>query len=401
MAAERLWRRVIRTGQDGAARALDVVVVLSVLVAAVRIVELAVTPGQVLRTVGYTVGLAAAVVLWVRWRGESRRPVSRSPLLGGYAIVFAAVVASLFFVGDQPLPVFLFVVALVLLLRSYGFRAGMIAVGTLLGVQAGMFALGGRGWAETAEQVLGSALMFGFGLVVAWLFAEIDRESRANAALVLEVRRRAGADAELASLRERQRVARDLHDGIGHHLTVILMSLQFAERMRGRDPERAWAEVVHARGQAEETLGDIRLLARALHPSGLSGDGVADLSALAASFRGTGLAVTVVDDAAGVSVAGDVALFRRRFVQETLTNVVRHSPATQVTVTQSVRGNTMQLSVLDDGGAVRAVEPGFGLRSLAERAVELGGRTEVRPGARGVEVTASLPLLPAAGRAAG
>lgn len=299
---------------------------------------------------------------------------------------------SLFFSGDQALPLFLFVVALILLQRSYGLRAGIIAVAALLVGQAVIFFVLRRGWAVIAEQAVGSALVFGFGLVVAWLFAEIDRESRTNAALVIEVQRRAGADAELVSLRERQRVARDLHDGIGHQVTVMMMSLQFAERMRERDPDRAWAEVALARGQAAETLGDIRLLARALHPTGLSGDGVADLSALAASFRGTGLAVTVDDDAAGRVLADDVALFRRRFVQEALTNVVRHSGATRVTVTQSVRDDTMRLSVADDGGAAVAVEPGFGLRSLAERAAELGGQTEVRPGAGGVEVTASVPL---------
>lgn len=394
MASERIRQR--RPRRDRAARALDVVVVLSVLVAAVRLVELAVVPDLRGRAVLYGVGLAVGVLLWVRWRAEARRPDPRPARLGAYATGFTAVVASLFFIGDQPLPVFLFVVALILLLRSYGLRAGVVAVALLLGVQAVMFlVLGRRGWVATLEEVVASALLFGFGLVVAWLFAEIDRESRMNASLAREVQRRAGADAELVSLRERQRVAQDLHDGIGHQVTVIMMSLQFAERMRERDADRAWAEVAHARGQAVETLADIRLLARALHPTGLSGGGTADLAALAASFRGTGLAVTVTDDTDGAVLAEDVALFRRRFVQETLTNVVRHSAATRVSVSQTVCGSSMQLSVRDDGGANPAVQPGFGLRSLAERAAQLGGRTEVRSGAGGVEVTASLPLSPA------
>jgi signal transduction histidine kinase len=63
-----------------------------------------------------------------------------------------------------------------------------------------------------------------------------------------------------------------------------------------------------------------------------------------------------------------------------------------VTVTQDVQNDTMRLSVVDDGGADTAIEPGFGLRSLAERAAELGGRTEVHPTSGGVEVTASVPL---------
>ena len=392
MASERVWAGQRRRHRDRAARALDVVVVLSVLVAAVRLLELAVLPDLRVRAVLYGMGLASGVLLWLHWRAEARRPDPRPGRLGACATGFTAVVASLFFIGDQPLPVFLFVVALILLLRSYGLRAGVVAVALLLGVQAAMFLVGRRGWVATLEEVVASALLFGFGLVVAWLFAEIDRESRMNAALAREVQRRAGADAELVSLRERQRVAQDLHDGIGHQVTVIMMSLQFAERMRERDLDRAWAEVAHARGQAAETLADIRLLARALHPTGLSGAGTADLAALAASFRGTGLAVTVTDETDGALLAEEAALFRRRFVQETLTNVVRHSTATRVSVTQTVSGSSMQLTVRDDGGAAPVVQPGFGLRSLAERAAQLGGRTEVRSGAGGVEVIASLPL---------
>ena len=399
MASGRVDRAVARPRRDRAARVFDVVVVLSTLVAALRLAELALTPGLLARTIAYAVALLTAVVLWVRWRREARRPDHRPGRLGAYAIGFTGLVASLFFIGDQPLPLFLFVVALTLLLRSYALWAGVLAVAVLLGLQTVLFLSTGRDWRITAEEVLASALLFGFGLIVAWLFAEIDRESRANAALAAEVQRRAGSDAELVTLRERTRVARDLHDGIGHQVTVMLMSLQFAERMRERDADRAWGEVAQAREQAAQTLADIRLLARALHPPGLTGDGAADLSALAASFRGTGLAVTVADDADGVSVAEEVALFRRRFVQEALTNVVRHAAATRVTVTQTVHENTMRLSVLDDGGAGPAVEPGFGLRSLAERAAELGGRTEVWSGAGGVEVSASVPLVPSRGPA--
>ena len=381
-----------RPAQNRAALALDVVVTLSVLAAATRIVELAMMQGQLVRTLGYAVVLAAAVILWLCWRRDARRVPPRRARLGPYATGFTIVVTSLFFIGDQPHPLFLFVVALILLLQSYGLRAGVLVVSTLVVVQAVIFAASGRGWQLITEQAVASSLLFGFGLIVAWLFAEIDQQSRANAALALQAQDRAEAEIELASLRERQRVARDLHDGIGHQVTVLMMSLQFAERTRDRDPDRAWAEVAAARDQAGKALADIRLLARALHPTGLSGSGIADLSALANSFRGTGLAVRVTDETSGAELHADLARFRQRFVQEALTNVIRHTSASQVEVTQRIDGDELALAVIDNGGRLPGVTPGFGLRSLAERAGQLGGRTTVRPSDAGLEVAAVIPL---------
>lgn len=378
--------------RDRAALALDVVVVVSVLVAALRLVELVLSPGPEGRAVGYGVGLAAAVGLWLVWRRESRRDRPREPFLGRCALGLTVITGSLFFVGDQPLPLPLFVVGLIMLLRTYRVRAGLLAIAGLLVIQAVLFAVGGRPWDQTLLELLASALLFGFGLLIAWLFAEVDRQRRDNADLAAELRRRAATDAELALLQERQRSARDLHDGIGHQVTVIMMSLQFAERMRDREHERAWQEVVRAREQASVALADIRRLARALHPQGVGAVGTADLAALAASFQGTGLDVAVDDRATTLVLADDLALFRRRFVQETLTNVVRHSRASRVVITQLVVDGVLQLMVRDDGGLVAPVRPGFGLTSLVERAEELGGRVTVRVVDTGLQVRAAVPL---------
>ena len=380
------------SGRDRAALALDVVVTVAAAVAALRLVELLLTPGLQLRAVLYGLGWAASVALWLIWRRESRRPLVSESTLGRYAVAFTVITGSLFFVGDQPLPLLLFVVGLIMLLRSFRVRAGLFALAGLLVTQAVLFVAGGRSWDETALELVGSALLFGFGLLIAWLFAEVDRQRRDNATLAVELQRRAGSEAELTLLQERQRSARDLHDGIGHQVTVIMMSLQYAERMRDREPERAWTEVVRARQQAAAALGDIRRLARALHPRGVGAAGAVDLAALAASFEGTGLQVEVTDHAEGLALPDDLAVFRRRFVQETLTNVVRHACATRVTITQQVTGGLLRLTVRDDGGATGEVRPGFGLQSLDERAVELGGRTVVRNGDDGVEVIATVPV---------
>lgn len=160
-----------RRRRDRAALALDVVVVVSVLVAALRLVELAWSPGLGGRAVGYGVGLAASVALWLVWRRESRRDRPRESFLGRCALGLTVITGSLFFVGDQPLPLPLFVVGLIMLLRTYGVRAGLRAIAGLLVTQAVLFAVDGRPWDQTLLELLASALLFGFGLLIAWLFA--------------------------------------------------------------------------------------------------------------------------------------------------------------------------------------------------------------------------------------
>lgn len=383
---------IARPVRDRAALALDLVVAGSLILAAVRVLELIVLPGMVVRTVLYVTVLVAVAWLWTRWRRAARAVRADGRRLAAYAVIFTVLTASLFFIGDEPSGLPLFVVGLIMLQRVWGLRGGVIAVTGLLVAIAVFWLAGGRGWLETGQELLTSIWLFGFSLLIAWLFAEIDRQRRDTAALAAEVQRRAGMEAELASTRERQRSARDLHDGIGHQVTVIMMSLQFAERMRERDPDRAWSEVSRAREQAAAALGDIRKLARALHPSGLAAVGAADLSALAASFAGTELAVTVADEAAGLVLPDDLAVFRQRFVQESLTNVVRHSSATAVTVVQRVDDQQLVLAVIDNGDPATEVDPGFGLRSLTERAAELGGSAAAEASQAGWAVSARVPI---------
>lgn len=251
------------------------------------------------------------------------------------------------------------------------------------------------------EQV-SAVVMFGLGIVLGLALTALQAERRRNAALVDEVRRSAGAEQELMLAEERARSARELHDGLGHELTLIQLSLEYAERMRIKDPEKAFEEVGRAQATAREALAYMRRWVRALNPpreANLSGTAAFD--AIAASFRGTGLEIEVREHGQERELGKEASLFAYRMVQEGLTNVLRHSGAERVVLDVEWLGEEIRLRLRDFGGAGAALEPGFGLRSLSERAEELGGSFAAEVREDGVELVGTVPVGRAAESARG
>jgi len=211
-----------------------------------------------------------------------------------------------------------------------------------------------------------------------------------------QLRASIATERELVLAQERARSARDLHDGLGHRLTLVAMSLDFAQRTRAKDPDRAGAEVSTAATTNSLALDEMRLWVRALDPPAPDTDvgGAAAFEAIAGAFRGTGLQVNVSHEGSEESLPGPIAVFATRLIQEGLTNVLRHASATAVDI--DIRQSPHQVRVaLRDNGDVRSstVHEGFGLRSLRTRAEELGGRLTFGPTVRGGwGIAAVLPL---------
>ena len=117
-------------------------------------------------------------------------------------------------------------------------------------------------------------------------------------------------------------------------------------------------------------------------------------AAIADAFRGTGLTVRVAHQGSVEALPGPVAVFATRFIQEGLTNVLRHARADEVDITILQSPHQVRITVADNGIERAADAPeGFGLRSLRTRAEELGGRLSSGPsGAGGWELATVLPL---------
>jgi two-component system, NarL family, sensor histidine kinase DesK len=189
---------------------------------------------------------------------------------------------------------------------------------------------------------------------------------------------------DLAIENERERMARDLHDILGHSLTVIVMKAELAKLLADREPDRVAAEVSDIERLARSALADVRATISGSREVTLSRELVHARSALMAAGIQPHLPGSVDDVPEGAS-----ALFGW-VLREGVTNVVRHSGAANCWVRVTPRS----ISVIDDGGghAVGTRTSGQGLTGLTRRLAEVGGSVEVASTpAKGFEVRADLP----------
>lgn len=195
---------------------------------------------------------------------------------------------------------------------------------------------------------------------------------------------------------DRRRIRRDLHDGLGPALGGVGLLLEAAGHAVDRDPARATSLLRQARAEVGQAMDDVRLLVHDLRPPALDDLGlVAAVEQQAERARGR-LAVEVVAGELGtLPAAVEVAAYR--IVAEALTNVVRHADARHCTIHLRRSGPDLRVEVRDDGhGIAEDVRAGIGLRSLRERAEELGGHCEVTcPAEGGTCVIARMPFAAA------
>lgn len=181
--------------------------------------------------------------------------------------------------------------------------------------------------------------------------------------------------ARLAVAEERVRFARDLHDLLGHSLSMIVLKSELAGRLLPSAPERAEAEVGDIERSAREALRQVRAAVAGYRQPGLSGE----LAAACELLTAAGIAATVDDQAGPLPPTLDGLLAWT--VREGVTNVVHHSRARHCEIRISRRDNMVRAQVTDDGRGTEGGPPvgGSGLTGLAERATAHGGRLEIGP----------------------
>ena len=214
-------------------------------------------------------------------------------------------------------------------------------------------------------------LVFGtlIASATAWSAAREDRD-----ALLDE--READA-ASRAAEAERQRIARDLHDLLGHTLSLVTLKADLAGRVFDADPQRARAELSQIERISREALAEVREAV-----TGLRGRPLDEVAAeVAGRLRAAGIAVEMRLDAPGTLDAPHAAALGM-LVREGATNVLRHAEAARVEIRLERSGGRGRLVVSDDGrgGAAYA---GRGLDGLRDRLAEAGMRLEIGAGAGG------------------
>jgi signal transduction histidine kinase len=338
------------------------------------------------RRFGPVPAAAATLALVAAWLALSWDPrgggrSGRLALAGFVAAVFAFCQATSIL---WMLPLSSIAVADAVFLLGFGRGAALAAVTVALAFAGGYLASppeAGLSVAAFLAGIMVPVAAFVLGICEALADSERNREEArrlleeldgANA----ELRRQAGKVRELAIAEERARMAREVHDSVGHHLTAINLQLQNAERFGDRDPERARRKVREARASTLSALEEVRRSVRALKPPALDErSGVAALLVLARSFDGAGPAVSFEVEGTERVLSEDAELLLYRATQEGLTNAAKHSRARRVWVRLAFAPEATRLVVADDGDGARGGAPpgGFGLAALGERVAALGG----------------------------
>ena len=246
-----------------------------------------------------------------------------------------------------------------------------------------------------------AALREGVGLFASVVFAAVitellqrEQQIRRELAEAHEQLRGYAAQAErLATAQERNRVARDIHDGLGHSLTVVQMQVKAARAVLPADPDKADAVLAKAQQQSEEALDAVRRSVRALRGPRATGPLPEALTALAEEASTAGLPTRFSQSGTARPLPDETREALYRAAQEGLTNVRKHAEATRADLLLDYGEAAVRVEVRDDGGGTGGGEsPGFGLVGLRERAAHLGGRLHFDSAAgKGSTLTMEVP----------
>jgi signal transduction histidine kinase len=331
---------------------------------------------------------------------------------GAILAIEATGILAVIVMGTKPDPAFPAVLISAYSAAVYGSRRLAVTAGVI-----GVALLAGIGLASTSHpsswprvHAAGPTVIAAVG---AWLVGLVIRKQfAARNAHVAELAERAELMEQRASnaiLAERLRIARELHDIVAHHLSVVVIQAQGAQRMADRDVMRARAAMAEVERTGRTALDEMRRLLGLLRtgeaeaaasPAGayVPALGLADVDDLADRMRGAGLPVTIVRDGEPGEVPEDVGLTIYRIIQESLTNVLKHAGPASATVRLCFRED-LEVMITDDGrGAAAALDrpaaPGAGRGTLGmtERVAMLGGRLScgAQPGG-GYRVHARIP----------
>lgn len=227
--------------------------------------------------------------------------------------------------------------------------------------------------------------------------ARAERERHAEAA------REAAAERRVAE--DRMHIAREIHDGIAHHVAVVGVQAAVAQqKVRQGDGDAAVEAMERVREATKTVLGELQSLLSVLRTEGQAAPmapmpGVADLPALIASFHGNRARIDASLPAEPPLLPPSVDVAAYRLVQEALTNAQKHAPGAAAAVSVVTYESAIDLTVTNDASADphahgrRGMVPGFGLRGMSERVSAVGGWLDAGPTPDGgFRVRAAIPF---------
>jgi signal transduction histidine kinase len=275
--------------------------------------------------------------------------------------------------------------------------AAVAAAGLLIPLQSvpSLGSLRGGGVGTSAISVVTIAVpLF---IIIAWLIGHSIRQAQARAELV---RAQAAAQATMA---ERLRIARELHDLVAHSIGIVAIQAGSGRRVFDARPDEARDALAAIEATSRDTLSGLRRMVTGLRRADQEpgpgqapldpAPGLADIDRLAATARDAGVQIEVDWHGSREPLPADIDLSAFRIIQEAVTNVVRHAHTGQCQVSIGQQDGQLSIEVTDSGRGGSMAGTGYGITGMRERAALLGGDFSAgpRPGG-GFRVAARLPV---------
>ena len=203
----------------------------------------------------------------------------------------------------------------------------------------------------------------------------------------------ASDSARMAETRERNRLAREIHDTLGHSLTGIITGIEACIMLMDIAPEATKEQLRAIAEVARNGIVDVRRSVKALHPDALESMDLENalLKMIDTTKRSTGVEITYYFDADLNHFNQDEEDVVYRVVQESITNAIRHGQATKIRIEITRVDGDLHILIFDNGKGCDNIEPGFGLHHMQERVEMLGGDLQYR-GDKGFMIHARIPI---------
>lgn len=254
----------------------------------------------------------------------------------------------------------------------------ILAIRTMIVLEVALLALGPLLQAHGLSAWV-SGLLFGAVVGFAGLMqSDMERKNQELAVAHEEVR-------ALATTAERERISRDLHDLLGHTLTLVAVKAELAARLVSRDAEAAEREMQAVAAAAREALGEVRTAVVGMRGASLAFELDKARQALAAAGVKAEIAALTTDGHPAQEAVLAMAL------REAVTNVIRHAGATRCDIRLEPTASSLVLTVADDGAGGRMAE-GSGLKGMRARLAAIGGGLTIRSDRQGTRLVATAPL---------
>jgi two-component system sensor histidine kinase DesK len=315
-------------------------------------------------------GVYAVFLAIYIWYVETKRPATRLPLV---ILIFLMGVVTIHWNGGSS---FFFIYAAALL--PFALRRMRTTVTLLIGE---VLVIGGE-WLVYRGSPINYAIAACFVLVVGLANLFVAEQKRSECRL----RKAQEENAALSQVAERERIARDLHDVLGHTLSVIVLKAELAGRLMGRDDARAAKEIAEVEKTARTALAEVREAIGGYRAKGLQAE--VDQARMTLDAAGVVLRCETLPPV--LKAREETALSLA--VREAVTNIVRHAQATECMMRFAMAADGFMSLEVEDNGQKTAECEGNGLRGMRARVEELGGRFRIeRAAVHGTRLVIELP----------